>query len=113
MTAEACGLRGAHDLSSLALRAAVAMDKDVGELLHKRYLEPLEAGGSAGELVATLRAFLACGMHVERTATRLFVHHNTVRYRLARFEDLTGASLRETEVLFELWWALECSTMRL
>jgi DNA-binding PucR family transcriptional regulator len=36
-----------------------------------------------------------------------------VRYRLARFEQLTGANLRETQVLFELWWALELSTMRL
>jgi hypothetical protein len=113
MTAEACGYQGAHDISSLGLRAAVAMDKQVGESLRKRYLEPLEAGGSAGEIAATLRAYLACGMRVEPTATKLFVHHNTVRYRLARFEELTGTSLRETEVLFELWWALEFSTMRL
>ncbi|WP_102141586.1 PucR family transcriptional regulator [Mycobacterium hubeiense] len=113
MTAEACGLRGAHDLASLGVRAAVAMDKDVGELFAKRYLEPLASGGSASELVATLRAYLACGLHVERTATRLFVHQNTVRYRLTRFEELTGSSLRDTDVLLELWWALEFSGMRL
>lgn len=112
-TAHACGLRGAHDLPSLGLRAAVAMDTDIGELLRARYLEPLTAGGSARELVATLRAYLACGMHVERTATRLFVHQNTVRYRLARFEELTGTTLRDTDVLFEVWWALELSAMRL
>ncbi len=113
MTVQACGLRGAHDIASLGLRAAVAMDGEVGEWLRKKYLEPLEAGGSACELIATLRAYLACGMHVERAATRLFVHQNTVRYRLARFEELTGASLRETEVVFEVWWALELSAMRL
>jgi hypothetical protein len=113
MTAWACGLSGAHDISSLGLRAAVAMDVDVGESLRKRYLEPLEKPGSAGELIATLRAYLACGMHVERTATRLHVHQNTVRYRLARFEELTGASLHDAEVLFEAWWALELSTMTL
>lgn len=113
MTVQACGLRGAHDIASLGLRAAVAMDVEVGASLRKRYLEPLDAGGSARELIATLRAYLACGMHVERAATRLFVHQNTVRYRLARFEELTGASLRETEVLFEVWWALELSAMRL
>jgi len=113
MTAEACGLEGAHDIASLGLRAAVVMDKDVGETLRERYLEPLDAGGSAGELVATLRAYLACDINVERTATKLFVHQNTVRYRLARFEELTGASLRDTRVLIELWWALEFATMRL
>lgn len=113
MTMQAWGLRGVHDIASLGLRAAVAMDEDVGDWLRKRYLEPLEAGGSACELVATLRAYLACGMHVERAATRLFVHQNTVRYRLARFEELTGANLHETEVLFGVWWAVELAAMRL
>lgn len=112
-TIQACNLRGAHDLGSLGLRATVAMDTDVGELLRRRYLEPLAPGGSAGELTATLRAYLACGMHVERTAKRLFVHQNTVRYRLSRFEELTGTSLHDTEVLLELWWALELSAMKL
>lgn len=113
MTAQAYGLKGAHDIPSFGLRAAVATDADVGEPLQRRYLKPLAECGSPRELMATLRAYLACGMHVERTATRLFVHQNTVRYRLARFEELTGTSLRETDVLFEVWWALELSTMRL
>jgi hypothetical protein len=112
-TIQACDLKGAYDIPSLGLRAAVAMDTDVGEALRARYLEPLNEGGSACELIATLRAYLACGMHVERTATQLFVHQNTVRYRLARFEQLTGASLRETQVLFEVWWAVELAAMRL
>jgi hypothetical protein len=113
LTAEACGLRGTYDIASLGLRPAVAMDADIGELLRRRYLEPLAGASSAGELIVTVRAYLACGMHVERTATRLFVHQNTVRYRIARFEELTGASLADTEVLAEVWWALELSAMRL
>lgn len=113
MTVQACKLRGAHDIESLGVRAAVAMDVDIGEMLRRRYLEPLAAGGSGTELTATLRAYLACDMHVERAAKRLFVHQNTVRYRLTRFEELTGASLHETEVLVGLWWALELSGMRL
>lgn len=113
VTAEACGLRGSYDIASLGLRPAVALDAEIGELLRRRYLEPLAAASSAGELIATLRAYLACGMHVERTATRLFVHQNTVRYRIGRFEELTGKSLGDTEVLLELWWALELSAMHL
>jgi hypothetical protein len=113
VTAGACGLQGAHDIASLGLRSTVALDAEVGELLRRRYLEPLAAASSASELIATLRAYLACGMHVERTATRLFVHQNTVRYRIARFEELTGASLGDIEVLFEVWWASELSAMEL
>jgi PucR C-terminal helix-turn-helix domain len=113
VTAEACGLRGAYDIASLGLRPALALDTEVGELLRRRYLQPLASTSSAGDLVATLKAYLACGMHVERTATQLFVHQNTVRYRIARFEELTGSSLADTEVLLEVWWALELSAMNL
>jgi hypothetical protein len=108
VAAHACGMTGVHDVPSLGLRAAVAADADVGEALCARYLEPL-----AGELAETLRTYLACEMHVERTAERLYVHQNTVRYRLARFEELTGANLRDPEVAFEVWWALEREAMHL
>ena len=113
VTVQACRLTGAYDLESLGLRSAVAVDSDIGAMLRRRYLAPLAASGSGEDLIATLRAYLACGMYVESTATRLFVHQNTVRYRLARFEELTGTSLRETEVLIELWWALELSAMHM
>lgn len=113
MTAQACGLHGAYDIDSLGLRVAVAGDTDIAELLHARYLEPLGEGGSAPELISTLRVYLDCGMRVEKAAAQLFVHQNTVRYRLARFEELTGKSLRDTAVICELWWALERSVMDL
>lgn len=111
-TASACGLTGVHDLPSLSLRAAVAADAEIGDILRARYLDPLADSGSADELMATVRSYLACGTHVETTARRLFVHQNTVRYRLARFEELTGANLREPEVAFEAWWALTRAAMR-
>jgi hypothetical protein len=111
--ARACGLTGVHDVPSLGLRAAVVADEDVGDAFHARYVEPLAGASSPAELMATVRAYLARGMHVERTAEQLFVHQNTVRYRLARFEALTGASLRDPQVGFEVWWALERAAMDL
>jgi DNA-binding PucR family transcriptional regulator len=35
------------------------------------------------------------------------VHPNTVRQRLAKFEDITQRSLRDTEAIVEIWWALQ------
>jgi hypothetical protein len=110
-TAAGFGLTGIHDIAGLGLRAAIAADRDVGDLLTERYLDPLRESGSAAELEASLRAYFACGMHVERSAERLFVHQNTVRYRIARFEELTGVSLRDPGVAFEVWWALERAAM--
>jgi hypothetical protein len=46
----------------------------------------------AGELVETLDAFFAAGGVLESAARALFVHPNTVRYRLRRIADVTGLS---------------------
>jgi DNA-binding PucR family transcriptional regulator len=46
-------------------------------------------------------------MHIDETAGALHVHPNTLRHRLRRFEEATGANLRQPSDLIELWWALE------
>ncbi|TIC85717.1 helix-turn-helix domain-containing protein [Nocardioides sp. GY 10127] len=47
---------------------------------------------SRGALTTTLSAYLAAGGSVEATARALFVHANTVRYRLRSVADVTGLS---------------------
>ena len=41
-------------------------------------------------LIETLDAYLDCGGAIEACARKLFVHPNTVRYRLKRITDFTG-----------------------
>lgn len=45
------------------------------------------------ELLPTLRAFLDCDGSWNACASRLYVHVNTVRYRIGRIEELTGRNL--------------------
>jgi len=47
---------------------------------------------ASGELLETLDAFFAAGGVLEGAARALFVHPNTVRYRLRRVADVTGLS---------------------
>ncbi|WP_433802871.1 PucR family transcriptional regulator [Actinomycetospora sp. CA-084318] len=54
---------------------------------------------SGGDLVATLRAYLAAGAQVRAAAGALGVHENTVRYRLGRIQHLTGLDLRRFDAL--------------
>ncbi|MFD7158047.1 PucR family transcriptional regulator [Kribbella sp. NPDC059898] len=49
---------------------------------------PLTAGD--GALLDTVSAYLDSGGSIEATARALFVHANTVRYRLKRVADITG-----------------------
>lgn len=106
-TAAAFGLKGVFDLDGLGVLAAVVSDPELGDRLVRRYLEPLGSGSSAAQLRDTLECHLRTGQRVERTATAMCIHQNTVRYRLSRFADLTGMDLRSPVCAFELWWALQ------
>ncbi|MBY4129893.1 PucR family transcriptional regulator [Rhodococcus fascians] len=56
--------------------------------LNDHVVAPLAAAGSG--LADTLDAYLDCGGAVETCARQLFVHPNTVRYRLKRIAEVTG-----------------------
>ncbi|MFG3206553.1 PucR family transcriptional regulator [Streptomyces sp. NPDC048192] len=105
--ARAYGLRGVYDLSDLSWRAAVVAEPELADLLCDRYLRPLEAQGEFGTLIEeSVRAYLEQGRQVREVARSAHVHVNTVRYRLRRFEELTGRSLDALETVVELSWAL-------
>jgi DNA-binding PucR family transcriptional regulator len=56
--------------------------------LHTDVMRPLRDAGPA--LTETLDAYLDSGGAIEACARKLFVHPNTVRYRLRRITDFTG-----------------------
>ena len=99
---------GLFDLSAVTWRIAVAAHPALNTLLSDALLAPLKPGTESGRvLVETLREFLSRDRGVRATAEALRVHQNTLRYRLARFETLTGRDLRETTTIVELAWSLE------
>ena len=61
----------------------------------ERLLGPLLAYDDRhrAELLPTLREFLACSGSWNACAAKMFVHVNTVRYRIRRIEELTGRDL--------------------
>jgi DNA-binding PucR family transcriptional regulator len=62
-------------------------------------LGPLGAPGEPTErLRQTVRAFLAAGGSAKRAAEQLYVHQNTVAYRVKRAEELLGRSVTEDPV---------------
>ena len=107
-TALAFREEGTRSLADLSIRPAILADEALGDAFEARYLEPLaELGRLGAELQTTLRTWFDEGMRVEDAARALHVHPNTLRHRLRRFEEATGASLRRPTDLVELWWALE------
>jgi hypothetical protein len=107
-TALAFREEGTRSLADLSIRPAILADEALGDAFEARYLEPLAEMGRLGtELQTTLRTWFDEGMRVEDAARTLHVHPNTLRHRLRRFEEATGANLRRPTDLVELWWALE------
>jgi sugar diacid utilization regulator len=92
--------------SHVALLAAVP--DDVRHAFAARVLDPIldyDARNNAG-LYQTLEAFLDCSGSWSRTAARLHLHLNTVRYRIGRVEELTGRDLSRFSDRVDLFLAL-------
>ncbi|MFF4551090.1 PucR family transcriptional regulator [Streptomyces sp. NPDC001435] len=112
--AAAYGLRGVYALGDLSWRVAVVSEPEICEALLDRYLRPLADEGQFGALIEeSVRLYLERGRHIGEVARALHVHVNTIRYRLRRYEELTGARLDAPHTLVELNWALAARELRL
>ena len=58
------------------------------------------------ELLRSLTTYLEEQRSVSRAAKRLYVHQNTMRYRLKKIESLLGITLGDTEVIVDLFLGL-------
>jgi hypothetical protein len=74
----------------------------------ERLLGPLLAYDDQhrAELLPTLREFLACSGSWNACAARMYVHVNTVRYRIRRVEELTGRDLSRLDDQVDFFLAL-------
>ena len=73
------------------------------ELARSRALEPFRAlvepliehdRERRSDLVRTLKVYFDAGANASEAADRLFLHRNSMLYRLARIEKLTGLDLK-------------------
>jgi len=92
---------GADDLLP---ERALNGDPDARAALISDVYEPLLGGGHA--LLDTLTTYLEQGSSLEATARLLFVHPNTVRYRLRRVAELTDYTPSAGRDGFTLWVAI-------
>ena len=69
---------------------------------------PLRRASSArgSTLIDTLTAYFQQGQSIEATARALFVHPNTVRYRLRQVAEVTGLSATDAREALTLQLAL-------
>ena len=54
------------------------------------------------DLVLTLKTYFAAGSNASEAADRLFLHRNSMLYRLERIQKLTGLDLKDNRVALAL-----------
>ncbi|HVQ88810.1 MAG TPA: PucR family transcriptional regulator [Actinomycetes bacterium] len=102
----AAGPIGVRRFGDLARHGLVGLvDADAGRGFADGLLGPLEAR-DRGDLVASVRAWLAHHGQWDAAASTLGVHRHTLRYRMRRVEELLGRSLDDPDLRAELWVAL-------
>ena len=95
--------------ADLAARGLTALlDPDGTRAFADSLLGPLVAAdrAGAGDLVESLRVWLAHHGQWEPAAAALGVHRHTLRKRVRRVQDLLGRDLDEPGTRAELWVAL-------
>jgi DNA-binding PucR family transcriptional regulator len=89
---------------------ALAGEQAARDELVETVYEPLVAAG--GELLETAAAYIEGAGSIDGAARLLFVHANTVRYRLRRVAELTGLSATDPRDGFLLHVALVQGRLR-
>ena len=102
----AAGAGGVRSFGDLARDGLVGLvDEDAGRGFADALLGPLERR-ERGDLVASVRAWLAHHGQWDAASTTLGVHRHTLRYRMRRVEELLDRSLDDPDLRAELWVAL-------
>lgn len=84
--------------------------KDFRSSYHKELLRGLDTGEGMLEeqLVKTAEMFLKCDLKPGETAQKLFIHRNTLTYRIKKIKSITNLDLNVLEDAFRFKLALMC-----
>ena len=86
----------------------LSVRKDVLKENYRITMNPLldydEENGA--DLLSTLQLYLPCDCSIDETADRLFVHKNTIRYRLRKIEEIMDCDLKSSETITMLYYCL-------
>ncbi|GEO26585.1 hypothetical protein AAC03nite_23700 [Alicyclobacillus acidoterrestris] len=87
-------------------------DKDSSYFHAEQMLSPLLADKGGEPLLEALEAYLECGAKMQVAAEKLYLHRNTLRYRLKRVEQLLHIQLDDDQIRFTYQLAIRTWRLR-
>ncbi|WP_206808876.1 PucR family transcriptional regulator [Paradesulfitobacterium ferrireducens] len=102
---------------SLGIIGLVTLPEDVDQMLSfaELILKPLleyEEHTPSMQLLQTLDCFLKNDCQFKKTANDLYVHANTLRYRIEKIQEICQLDLNDAEVKFKLYLALKIFNLK-
>ncbi len=96
------------DLGIVRLLAQVGRDSELGSF-YEEFLGKLDTHDrkSGGELLKTLEVFFYCHGNLSRAAEQLALHRNSLLYRLARIQEISGLDMDDSETRLSMQVALK------
>jgi purine catabolism regulator len=98
------------DLSVYRLLLQIEDHPDLRAFLQET-LGPLLSNENAEEWLATLEEFFACNGNLSQTAEALFIHRNTLTYRMDRIAAISGLDLKNPDTRLAAQLALRIHRM--
>ena len=109
------GFGCAARLSDLGIYRVISelLDSQAMRDLAEQTLGPIHRydGEMGGDLLHTLQIYFQQGCNLRRTAEAMFLHKNSISYRLRKIEELTERSLGDAQFALELQLCLKYSLL--
>lgn len=64
--------------------------------MYEQSISSLLEEGDGRELILTLKEYLNCNLNVSEAAKKMYLHSNTIRYRINKIEELLDISLKDS-----------------
>lgn len=77
------------------------------EQMSKAYREIIQMFKKNKDLKESLKVFFETSLNLSKTAEKLFIHRNTLLYRLKKIEELTGLNPKKFTDAVQLYFALQ------
>ncbi|WP_421084625.1 PucR family transcriptional regulator [Rothia nasimurium] len=96
---------GRYDRPERSWRMAVPLVPLIGELIEEHLgATLLDLPDQGDSLLECVWAYIENGLSYKQAAAQLYIHENTLRNRLAKFESIVGRDVTSIDLHFELLW---------
>ena len=94
------------DMVSIAGKRSTKMD--LKQFVDRKVLDIFEYDNMNNtQYLSTLSAYIGCNCSILSTAEKMYVHKNTVTYRIGKIKEIFGLDMNDEEVVFSVFYSCE------